>query len=571
MSESAACPPMPPAAGEGRFRLLAWGAAGALLALLVAVLPYQHWDFESRSSLLGGIVAKARQDSEWVFCLFVPFLVGWLVWRMREDLRRLPMQGRWLGLAALAPAMALYWFGYKADTAYPGYAAVQLAVAGMIWLIGGPVWMRRLFFPWAFLVFMWPMLPLESKLAFPLRVFTARLSSGMLNLLGMDVVRDGTALHSAPDMDLGLEQGALFRLDVEEPCSGIRSLFSLMMISALYGWIALKTWPGRALLFASAIPLAVLGNVARMGLLTAGSRWLGSEFAVGRNIEGHQEMSFFHTLAGFAVFGVALAGMFALCSFLERRTRGKAAARAPERRLSGGGATTWAHVTALALVAGGGMAACVFSDTGYVVAAPGIGMELPLRHAGFESVDMPMSSIERQILHEDVTIGRRFYTTPERAILASVVMSGVIKRSLHEPQVCLPGQGWIIDSKDFIELDAGLPRPVQATLLSMHRDTQTAEGLIKRTRALNVYWYFGSDGATAASYDEHVARSYLDSVLRNLNHRWALVSFFAPMRDQPLGMDDPFAELAALEDVRAFIRSLVPELVAQAARAEAGE
>lgn len=571
MSESAACPPMPPAAGEGRFRLLAWGAAGMLLALLVAVLPYQHWDFERRSSLLGGIVAKARQDSEWVFCLFVPFLVGWLVWRMREDLRRLPMQGGWLGLAALVAAMGLYWFGYKADTAYPGYAAVQLAVAGMIWLIGGPVWMRRLFFPWAFLVFMWPMLPLESKLAFPLRVFTARLSSGMLNLLGMDVVRDGTALHSAPDMDLGLEQGALFRLDVEEPCSGIRSLFSLMMISALYGWIALKTWPGRALLFASAVPLAVLGNVVRMGLLTAGSRWLGSEFAVGRNIEGHQEMSFFHTLAGFAVFGVALAGMFALCSFLEKRARGKAAARAPERRLSGGGATGWAHVAALALVAGGGMAACVLSDTGYVVAAPGIGMDLPLRHAGFESVDMPMSSLERQILHEDVTIGRRFYTTPERAILASVVMSGVIKRSLHEPQVCLPGQGWIIDSKDYIELDAGLPRPVQATLLSMHRDTQTAEGLIKRTRALNVYWYFGSDGTTAASYDEHVTRSYMDSVLRNLNHRWALVSFFAPMRDQPLGMDDPFAELAALEDVRAFIRSLVPELVAQAARAEAGE
>ncbi len=565
MSECAASPPNAPAACGERLRLPAWGAAGALLALLVAVLPYQHWDFERRSSLLGGIMAKARQDSEWVFCLFVPFIVGWLVWRMRGELQRLPMRGSWLGLAALLPGMGLYWFGYKADTAYPGYAAVQLAAAGMILLAGGPVWMRRLFFPWLFLAFMWPMLPLESKLAFPLRVFTARLSAGLLNLLGMDVVRDGTGLHSAADLDLGLEQGALFRLDVEEPCSGIRSLFSLMMISALYGWLALRTWRSRALLFAGAVPLAVLGNVVRMGLLTAGSRWFGSEFAVGRNIEGHQEMSFFHSLAGFAVFGVALAGMFAVCSFLERRERGRKAA-APKRVPGGGGVTTWAHVAALALAAGGGMAACVLTDTGYVVAPPGIGMDLPGRHAGYESVDMPMNTLERQILHEDVTIGRRFYMTPQRAILASVVMSGVIKRSLHEPQICLPGQGWMIDGKEYIEVDAGLERPVKATVLSMHRDTQGADGGVKRTRALNVYWYFGSDGTTAASYDEHVAVSYFDSVLKNLNHRWALVSFFAPMREQMLGMDDPFAELAVLEDVRAFIRGLVPELVAQAGR-----
>lgn len=567
MSESAASLPLKPTVGNAQFRTIAWGLAGLLLALLVAVLPYQHWDFEQRSSLLGGITAKARQDSEWVFCLFVPFLVSWLVWRMREDLSKLPLQASWLGLALLVPAMALYWFGYKADTAYPGYAAVQLAVGGMILLVGGPLWLRRLFFPWAFLIFMWPMLPLESKLAFPLRIFTAQLSSGLLNLFGMDVVRDGTALHSAPDMDLGLEQGALFRLDVEEPCSGIRSLFSLMMISALYGWLSLKTWPTRALLFASAIPLAVLGNVVRMGLLTAGSRWLGAEFAVGRNIDGHQEMSFFHTMAGFAVFGVALAGMFTVCSILEKRSKGKAPTPTSYKASASEKTTTWAHIIALVLIAGGGMAACLFSDTGYVVAAPGLGMDLPVRHANYESVDMPMSTMERQILNEDVTIGRRFYTTPERAILASVVMSGVIKRSLHEPQICLPGQGWIIDAKDVIELDAGLSHPVNATLLSMHRDTQSAEGGIKRTRALNVYWYFGSDGTTAASYDEHVALSYFDSVLRNLNHRWALVSFFAPMRDQMLGVDDPFAELSALEDVKNFIRSLVPELVAQASKA----
>ena len=569
MSEAAASA-IPVTAAARRLRLLAWGLAGLLLLLLLAWLPYQHWDFERRSSLLGGILAKARQDSEWIFCLFVPFLVGWLVWRMRAELARLPLQGSWLGVPLLLLAMGFYWFGYKADTAYPGYLAIQLLTLGMILLVGGRRWFTQLAFPWAFLVFMWPMLPLESLLAFPLRGFTAQFSAALLNLFGMDVVRDGTALHSAADALRGLEQGALFRLDVEEPCSGIRSLFSLLMISALYGWLSLRTWGARALIFASAIPLAVLGNVVRMALLTVGSRWFGVEFAVGRNLDGHQEMSFFHTFAGFAVFGVALAGMFALSSLLEARGRRKPRAAAPAATTGSAvaRATGPLHLVALVLIGGGGMAACLLADTGYAVAAPGIGTRLPARHAGFESVDMPMSTIERQILQEDVTIGRRFYTTPERAILASVVMSGVIKRSLHEPQVCLPGQGWIIDAKQGLEIDAGLEQPVQATLLSMHRDTQTAEGGVRRTRALNVYWYFGSDGTTAASYNRHVTLSYLDSVLRNLNHRWALVSFFAPLRDQAIGQEDLFAEVTALEDVKTFIRSLVPELVAQARAGE---
>jgi exosortase len=572
MSEAAASA-IPVNAATRRFGLLAWGLAGLLLLLLLAWLPYQHWDFERRSSLLGGILAKARQDSEWIFCLFVPFLVGWLVWRLRAELARLPLQGSWMGLPPLLLGMGLYWFGYKADTAYPGYVAIQLLILGMILQVGGRRWFARLAFPWAFLVFMWPMLPLESLLAFPLRGFTAQFSASLLNLFGMDVVRDGTALHSAADALRGLEQGALFRLDVEEPCSGIRSLFSLLMISALYGWLSLRTWGARALLFSSAIPLAVLGNVVRMALLTVGSRWFGVEFAVGRNFDGHQEMSFFHTFAGFAVFGVALVGMFALSSLLEARGRGRgksrAAVPAAVSHAANGRPTRPAHLVALALIAGGGLASCLLADTGYAVAAPGIGTRLPARHAGFESVDMPMSTLERQILHEDVTIGRRFYTTPERAILASVVMSGVIKRSLHEPQVCLPGQGWIIDAKQLVEIDAGLEQPVQATLLSMHRDAQTAEGGVRRTRALNVYWYFGSDGTTAASYNRHVTLSYLDSVLRNLHHRWALVSFFAPLRDQAIGQEDLFAEVTALEEVKIFIRSLVPELVAQAKAGEA--
>lgn len=560
MSESTSVPAAAPA--DSRLMPWVWGIGGVLLAALAIFWPYQHWEFEGRSSIIMGIVHKAEKDAEWWYCLLVPFLVGGIVWWRRKELRWLPLHGSWLGLPVLVTGMVVYWMGYKVDTGYPGFMAVQLTALGLILLLGGKHWLKWLIFPWIFLIFMWPMIPLESRLAFPLRVLTAKLSAGSLNLMGMDVVRDGTGLHSAADAARGLEQGALFKLDVEEPCSGIRSLFSLMMIATLYGWFVLKGLGPRLLLFASAIPMAVAGNIVRMILLTVGSRWFGVNFAVGQNIEGHQEMSSYHALAGFAVFAVALAGMFALATWLERREkRRKRALHSANTSPLVQPRSPWAFVAAAVIICGGGLAVCALTDTTYRVGEPPVSLALPERSGDFDSQDIPMQAREQQILDEGVKISRRFYFTQKRAILASVVLSGAVKRSLHEPQVCLPGQGWVISSRSIVEVDCGQGHPVQATLLIMHRDVQNAAGAVVRTKALNIYWYQGGSGVTADSYDDHVMKSYRDALLNNRDHRWALMSFFAPMKEQLAGMADPFEELNVLEDLKTFIREFVPPLL----------
>lgn len=597
---------------DGRLLGWVWGIGGLLVLVLAVLWPYQHWEFAQRSSVIMGIYHKAQVNPEWWYCFLVPLIIGGIVWRRRGELARLPLHGSWLGAPVLAVAMGLYWAGYKVDTGYPGFMAIQLATLGLILLLGGRRWLAWLMFPWLFLVFMWPMIPLETRLAFPLRVLTAKVSAVLLNAGGMDVVRDGTSLQSAADAAQGLAQGDLFKLDVEDPCSGIRSLFALMMISALYGWLVLKGLGPRLLLFASAIPMAVLGNIVRMVLLTLGSRWLGSDFAVGRNIDGHQEMSAFHTLAGFSVFGVALAGMFALGTVLERREArlrqrlvrererkrqlAAAEAAAADAMTSAGenaamtttatvlagsgsgsralaGRSPWPFVAVAVLLCGGGLGLCALTDTTYRVGEAPVRLDLPAEVEGFTSEEVPMQARERQLLDENVRIGRRFYMgrAGDRAVLASVVLSGAAKRSLHEPQVCLPGQGWVISSSVPVEIDCGPSVPVQATLLTMHRDSQNREGRLVRTRALNIYWYQGAGGVTASSYDDHVFKSYRDALLDGVDHRWALMSFFAPMKEQPAlvgGLGDAFAELSVLEDLKAFIRRLVPPLLTPAGRGE---
>ena len=555
----------PPTADQERtLRLVMLGLSGVMLAILLGVFPYQHWDFHVRSSIIGGILKKADQDSEWWFCLFAPPIVVWLVWRMKKSLIGLPVNGSWLGVPALALGMLFYWFGYKADTAYPGYIAGQFITLGLILLLGGVEWLKRLLFPWAFLVFTWPMIPLESVLALPLRMMTAQASGIVLNLIGVPVSTEGTGLHSAADQVRGLAQGDLFQLDVEEPCSGIRSLFSLLMLSALYGWLSLKTWPARGILFASAIPLAMLGNLVRMVLLALGSLWFGSDFAIGRKIGEHQEMSFYHSMAGFAVFGVALAGMFALCTLLEKKleSRPRRAASAATQQVSAPATRSWMQVGIAVLILGGGLGVCALTDGSYHVGQPGISLEMPSLLGPFVSTDHPMTSKEKDILPEGVRIERRFYTKSDRAILATMVLSGAEKRSLHSPDSCLPAQGWMVSSQSLITLPLE-GQEVSATLMNMYHDIQDKEGRRSRIRALNIFWYLGSDGTTCAGYHEHVRKTYSDAFFKNLNHRWTLLTFFVPLQDSATGFDDPYAELTALKDAEAFIQMLVPKLLTE--------
>lgn len=544
-------------------------ASGALLAGLLMVWPYQHWDFDQRSSLVGGIVKKALQDSEWVFCLLVPFLVGWLVWRMRDELRPLPRRGTWLGLPLLLLGGGFYWVGYKADTAYPGYVAAQILSLGLLLCLGGPRWARALFFPWLFLAFMWPLPLLENSLSVPLRMQTAQMSTWLLNHVGVDVVREGTGLNSASDAARGLAQGDLFRLDVEKPCSGIRSLSALLMISALYGWLSLRSLPGRMALFLSAIPLAVAGNLVRMVLLALGSLAWGMEVAVGRVVEGEQEMSAYHTGAGFAVFAVALAGMAGLSWILERWEKRRAGRKPPgtppittKASTSGNSASpvlAWTPGLILAAVLG----VCALTDATYHVDAPGVRPGMPALLAGFVSEERPMTAQEQSGLKDDVRIERRLYTKPERAILATVVLSGAEKRSLHAPEVCLPAQGWVMRTQTTVTVPLQDGGELEATLISMHRDVEPQPGKRTRIHATNLYWYQGSSGATCATYEQHVFRTYMDGVFRNINHRWALMSFYTPLAEQPAGVEDPFAELAAVEDTKTFIRELLPHILAR--------
>ena len=290
-----------------------WSISLAALAIalviggLYGLFPYSAGYNELRVSVFAFASGMWKLE-DWQHCGLVPIAVVGLIYLQRKKLAAIPVSGTWIGLPIVVLALVIFWFGYQADIVYFGYVSMQVMLAGMIIFLFGWGWMMALAFPWLFLVFMWPLLFLDNIVAFPLRLAMSHASVAALNILGLSSVLSGTGILSAPDALTGKPIGALFSVDVADPCSGIRSLFALMMVSALYGHFSVEGWWRKWILFLGSIPLAVIGNLFRILILTFGTVAFGPEVAIGTL----KDPSFFHMLAGYVVYAVAIGGMLGI-------------------------------------------------------------------------------------------------------------------------------------------------------------------------------------------------------------------------------------------------------------------
>lgn len=287
--------------------LLAGACALVALFLLYAWNPYAY-GYGSYMVTVLHFANVLWQGEDWQHCYLVPFAVAGMIWFERKNLPDAGFTRSWTGLAATLFGFFVYWVGYRADNIFIAYASFQILTGGLIlWLLGWQ-WAKALFIPWSFLVFLYPLTFLDNLIAFPLRMVMSEASVHVLNLFGIGCIKSGTAIISAPDPMAGLRAGARFSVDVADPCSGIRSLFALMMVSALYGYFTQEGKWRKAVLFLSSIPLAIAGNLARIVMLTIGTIAMGPAIAIGTL----EKPTFFHMMAGYAVFAVALGGMLGI-------------------------------------------------------------------------------------------------------------------------------------------------------------------------------------------------------------------------------------------------------------------
>jgi|HubBroStandDraft_6_1064221.scaffolds.fasta_scaffold191786_2 exosortase len=217
-----------------------------------------------------------------------PFLLFWQVAALWGAIRETMDDPDARGLFVVGLAMVLYYFGVKAMQPRLVVFSFVILLYGLALALGGRGAFRLLLFPISFLLLMIPLNFLDEKVGFPLQLLMARSSTELLNMIGIETTRIGTGIYSR-----------VFHFDVAAPCSGIRSLMALTTVTAAYAYVTQNVQWKRWVLFLSAMPLAVLGNVARVTSIALVAQVYGQEIA----------SRTYHEYSGFIVFAVALSSM----------------------------------------------------------------------------------------------------------------------------------------------------------------------------------------------------------------------------------------------------------------------
>jgi exosortase len=230
----------------------------AVVIVLVAYVPYfQRLIDESRTNPYAAHVA------------LVPPLAVVLLWTRRGELRSIRFRRSAVGLAVVGMAAAILIVGYRTAALSLQTVSFVAAAAGLALSAYGAIGVRRLAFALAFLLLMIPP-PRDAVAAISPAVqhLTAAVCGAILRVIGVPVIHDGILLGL---VDVTLE--------VAEECSGLRFLAILFVITAAFARMVLPTRRAQMLLMALAIPVAVIANVARVVLTSAGT-YFGGPYVV---------------------------------------------------------------------------------------------------------------------------------------------------------------------------------------------------------------------------------------------------------------------------------------------------
>ena len=239
----------------------------------------------------------------------VPVIAAYMTWQKRESIIDLDTQPSFWGLAIMTAGMAIFIVGNIGAELFTMRFSMVVTIFGLtVFLFGVPIG-RKTAIPILYLIFMIP-LPaiIWNQIAFPLQLFAAKLSAKCISAIGIAVLRQGNILELSNTT-----------LEVVDACSGLRSLASLLALSAAFAYIVSLSHLSKWLLFLSAVPIAISVNILRLTVTAIIARFIGPEAAQG----------FLHDLSGLLLFVAALMLFFATYSILTKMEKQFASMQKP--------------------------------------------------------------------------------------------------------------------------------------------------------------------------------------------------------------------------------------------------
>lgn len=260
-------------------------AAGAVFLLAYAPTLIWMWD------------RWFARDSYYSHGILVPFVTGFLVWQKRGDLASIKKIPSAWGMPLTAIGVTVHVFASLMRVYFVSGFSMLIVLAGLILLFYGSAVFRKILFPVLFLTFMTPVpLVVVANVSFKMKIFAAKMATAFLNNFGIPAVQEGSLIRMRHA-----------QVVVDDVCSGLRSLISLMALGAIFAYWMKSPMAKRFILFGATVPIAVVANVGRVVFLSSVAEIWGPLYAAG----------FLHHASGFLVFASAFALLYVMGKILE--------------------------------------------------------------------------------------------------------------------------------------------------------------------------------------------------------------------------------------------------------------
>ncbi len=431
--------------------------------------------------------------------IFVPFISGYLIWQSRHRLNQIVKESSWWGIPVIALGLILYVVGELSTLFVLLHISLWVVFLGLAITLLGIRGAKAIAFPLGYLLTAIP-LPtfFYANLSSQLQLWSSSLGVGCLQFVGVMAFRDGNVI------DLGQVQ-----LQVVEACSGIRYLLPLTSLALLCAYLFKDKMWKRVVLVLSAIPISILINGFRIGMIGVLVELYGKGAAEG----------FYHLFEGWVIFMVSLALLI-----VEMGLLGRIGAVAPHKPFLG--QVSWrdqsgdfgsegapirlkrimptpgpAYLCSVALLAPFTLFSSTLMDREETPPARTTFVDFPMQIGQWRGERFPLEKQYIDALRFDDYVLADFRSGLGHQVnfYTAYYRSQRKGQSAHSPKSCLPGGGWEIVSLTHRELPSSpqMKQPVMANRAVIQKGDQ---------KQIVLYWFKQRDRYLA---DEYLVKMYL--------------------------------------------------------------
>ncbi|GAB5440042.1 MAG: exosortase [Fuerstiella sp.] len=248
-------------------------------------------------SLLAEFVNRWSTEPQYSHGFAIPLIAVGLGWYLSERLRSGKAESDPWGLPLLAAGVVLHVFGVYVFVEAADCLGLMLCIIGLILLVWGRTFLLGIWPAVLFLAFMFPLpFRIERMLSGPLQLYGAEQSAWYIQMFGIPAVAKGSLILMGEH-----------RLGVAEACSGMRMLTVFFAISAATIIVTRRTKWEKVIIFASALPIALICNIGRIVATALAHSWFGPETAD----------LIFHDLSGWLMMPSAMLLLYGLIRLLD--------------------------------------------------------------------------------------------------------------------------------------------------------------------------------------------------------------------------------------------------------------